>query len=153
MLRPTLEPVQARARARPRLGRGEFLDGFLALETWGNDNVSFPGACYRRYIEELYQRNALVRGELTLSGQPGAPRRHRLPRARGHVRARQHRPAGRARRALLDHIASADKQHLHLPGGHVGAVVSKSAKTRLWPELTTFWETRDGVTLAAAAEE
>ena len=47
----------------------EFLDGFLALETWGNDNVSFPGECYVRYIEELYRGDALVKGTFTLSGQ------------------------------------------------------------------------------------
>ena len=48
----------------------EFLDGFLALETWGNDNVSFPGECWRTWVEDLYRGDALARGTFSLSGKP-----------------------------------------------------------------------------------
>ena len=53
----------------------ELLDGFLALETWGNDNVAFPGECYRRYIEELYQRDKLA--QAASSRSPGGRRASR----------------------------------------------------------------------------
>jgi len=48
----------------------EFLEGFLATERWGSDNVSFPGACYARYITELYRENRLVRGGFSVAGRP-----------------------------------------------------------------------------------
>jgi hypothetical protein len=35
------------------------------------------------------------------------------------------------------------KQHLHLPGGHVGAVVSKHAAKTLWPQLEAFYAAHD----------
>ena len=59
MLRPTLRAREDASRMLDRAWDDEFLDGFLATETWGNDNVSFPGACYARYIEELYRDDKL----------------------------------------------------------------------------------------------
>jgi polyhydroxyalkanoate synthase len=44
---PHAERSRRRCHMLDRAWDDEFLDGFLALETWGNDNVSFPGACYR----------------------------------------------------------------------------------------------------------
>src|SRR5262249_46859983 len=41
MLRPTLNLSKA-VHLIDRAWNDEFLDGFLAVETWGNDNVSFP---------------------------------------------------------------------------------------------------------------
>ena len=45
--------------------------------------------------------------------------------------------------ALMDRIASPDKTLLELPGGHVGAVVSKAAQKKLWPWMSSYWAQRD----------
>ena len=57
LLRPTLPLVKAVSLAQKAWDE-PFLDGFFAVETWGNDNVSFPGSCWRTYVEELYRKNA-----------------------------------------------------------------------------------------------
>ncbi len=49
--------------------------------------------------------------------------------------------------AILEKVKSEDARHLHLPGGHVGAVVSSHARKRLWPELSDFWTERDAPSL------
>ena len=54
--------------AEPFAGHDEFLESFLATERWGHDNVSFPGACYVQYIEELYRRNRLITGGFAVAG-------------------------------------------------------------------------------------
>jgi polyhydroxyalkanoate synthase len=46
-------------------------------------------------------------------------------------------------RPLIDLVAAHDKQIVVDRGGHVGAVVSKKASTRLWPAMQTFWAQRD----------
>ena len=43
------------------------------------------------------------------------------------------------------------KERLHLPGGHVGAVVSRKAATTLWPQLSTWWRTHDHAAASSAA--
>lgn len=146
MLRPTLALSKA-VSLLDRAWNDEFLDGFLALETWGNDNVSLPGEFYRTYIEELYRRDALVDGSFMLAG-----RRVRLDEITFPTLAvtfeHDHIVPASSAAALIEHVASPDKVHLHLPGGHVGAVVSKHAAKGLWPQLVAFYERFD----AAPAE-
>jgi polyhydroxyalkanoate synthase subunit PhaC len=141
MLRPTMN-LQKAVTMLDRAWDDEFLDGFLALETWGSDNVSFPGECYRRYIEELYRGDALVRGNFTLSGSPVRLEAIQCPTLAVTFEHDAIVP-WRGAAVLLERIASEDKQRLHLPGGHVGAVVSKKAAQGLWPALSAFWARLD----------
>jgi polyhydroxyalkanoate synthase len=141
LLKPTLN-AQKVVALLDRAWDDEFLDGFLATERWGNDNVSFPGACYRRYIDELYRENRLVTGTMALAGRPA-----RLDAIDCPVLAvtfeHDHIVPAASAAALLAHVASPDKAQLHLSGGHVGAVVSRKAATGLWPQLSRWWAVRD----------
>ncbi len=137
LLRPTL-PLQKAVMVVDRADNTEFLDGFLALETWGNDNVAIPGEFYRRYLQDLYREDALIKGRLRLSNTPVHLKNLTCPTL---VVTFEHDNIVPTRSAapLLDLISSEVKQHLHLPGGHVGAVVSKHAAKTLWPKLDAFW--------------
>jgi len=141
LLKPTLGAQKAVALI-DRAWDDEFLDGFLATERWGNDNVSFPGECYRRYIRELYQENRLALGTMTLAGRPA-----RLDAIDCPVLAvtfgHDHIVPTASAAALVAQVASPDKAQLHLSGGHVGAVVSRKAAVTLWPQLSRWWATRD----------
>jgi polyhydroxyalkanoate synthase len=120
----------------------EFLDGFLAIETWGSDNISFPGACYARYVDELYRKNALLEGAFSLSGD-----RVRLEDIEAPLLCitfeHDHIVPHPSASVLLERVSSRDKHRIHLPGGHVGAVVSKKAASGLWPAISKFWSDRD----------
>lgn len=141
MIKPTMSLAKA-VTVIDRAWDDEFLDGFLAMERWGNDNVSFPGEVYRRYIEELYRDDALVNGHFLLSGQRAVLENITTPT---NVVTFEHDdivPAPCAK-ILLDMIQSPDKHHIHMNGGHVGAVVSRKAATGLWPQLADWWAERD----------
>jgi polyhydroxyalkanoate synthase subunit PhaC len=142
MLRPTLTLSKA-AYLLDRAWDDHSLDGFLALETWGNDNVWLPGEFYRRYIEELYRGDALVRGTFSLSGRPVHLQAIRCPVLNVTFEQDGIVP-WRSAAALLDLVSSVDKTHLHLKGGHVGALVSSKASESLWPKLAGFWAAHDG---------
>ena len=142
MLRPTLGLSKA-VHLLDRAESDEFLDGFVAMETWGNDNVSFPGECYRRYVRELYREDALVKGTFRLSGKRADLSRIDCPVLAITFEHDGIVPAESAA-ALLDHVSSSDAHRLHLPGGHVGAVVARSAAKGLWPAISDFWSARDG---------
>ena len=141
MLKPTLNLVKLVALV-DRAWDDEFLDGFLATERWGNDNVSFPGECYRRYIDELYRDNRLANGTMRLAG-----REARLDAIDCPVLAvtftHDHIVPLASAAALLDGVSSPDKAQLELGGGHVGAVVSRKAAQGLWPQLSRWWVARD----------
>jgi len=141
MLRPTLQAAKM-VSLLDRAWDDEFLDGFLATERWGNDNVSFPGECYARYIDELYRQNRLVRGTFTVCGRPAL-----LPSIKCPVLAvafaDDHIVPLPSAQPLIDLVGGRDKQIVVDRGGHVGAVVSRKAADRLWPALSTFWAQRD----------
>ena len=137
LLRPTLNLSKA-VHLVDRAWDDEFLDGFFALETWGSDNVSFPGECYVRYIEELYRADALAKGSFTLGGEPARLENVTCPLLVVSFEHDNIVPKAAAT-ALLELAGSRDKQHLHLPGGHVGAVVSRAASKRLWPVIDEFY--------------
>jgi polyhydroxyalkanoate synthase len=142
LLRPTLNLSKA-VHLIDRAWDDEFLDGFFALETWGNDNVSFPGEAYVRYIEELYREDRLVAGSFSLSGKPARIEAIRAPTLAITFAHDGIVPASSAE-VLVERVASSDKEHLHLPGGHVGAMVSRGAAKSLWPRISEWWRARDG---------
>jgi polyhydroxyalkanoate synthase len=150
MLRPTLPLSKAvhvvdRALKNDPVNANkwdEFEEGFRALEAWGNDNVPFPGACYVRYIEELYRKDALMKGNFTLSGKPALLERIEVPTLAIVFEHDNIVPMQNAA-VLIDKIRSTDRELLRLPGGHVGAVVSRSAQKSLWPRMSAFWAKRD----------
>jgi polyhydroxyalkanoate synthase len=141
MLRPTLQAAKM-VSLLDRAWDDEFLDGFLATEQWGTDNVSFPGECYARYIDELYRENRLVGGTFTVLGRPA--RLSSITCATLAVAfADDHIVPVASAQPLIDMVAAADKKLVVDRGGHVGAVVSKKASKRLWPAMQTFWADRD----------
>jgi polyhydroxyalkanoate synthase len=141
LLKPTL-PVTKAVGLIERAWDDEFLDGFLAIERWGNDNVGFPGAAYQRYVECLYRDNALVRGTMTLRGRPARLQSITCP-VLAVTFLDDHIVPSASAVAVTDLVSSADTTHLELRGGHVGAVVSRKAATTLWPQLSEFWGARE----------
>ncbi len=141
MLRPTLGLSKA-VHMIDKAWDDEFLDGFLALERWGSDNVSFPGECYARYIEELYQKDALAQGTFTLLGRPAKLQNVTCPLLSVTFEHDNIVPKESAA-PLIEMAGSKDKESVHLPGGHVGAVVSRAASKRLWPVLAAFFAKHD----------
>jgi polyhydroxyalkanoate synthase len=141
LLRPTM-PLHKAVTLLDKGDREEFLEGFLALETWGQDNIPFPGACFRQYIEELYRKDGLLAGTFTLSGHPVRLSDIVCPTLAitfEHDNIVPHKSAS----VLLERVGAADKEHIHLPGGHVGSVISNHAKKTLWPRISNYWATRD----------
>ncbi len=141
LLRPTLNLSKA-VHLLDRAWDDEFLDGFLALETWGSDNVSFPGAAYQRYIEELYRGNALAKGTFALGGKPARLEGVTCPTLAITFEHDNIVPWASAKE-LIDRASATDKEWLHLPGGHVGAMVSRAASKGLWPKLAKWFRDHD----------
>ncbi|MFO0603163.1 MAG: alpha/beta fold hydrolase [Polyangiales bacterium] len=129
----------------------EWLDAFLALETWVNDNVSLPGEAFREYIDRLYRHESLVAGEFALSGE-----RVRLENLRCPLLAVTFEHdlivPWKSAVELVERAGSADKERLHLKGGHVGAVVSRKAAQGLWSKLSGWWAARDAEPVSAVSE-
>jgi polyhydroxyalkanoate synthase len=116
-------------------------ESFEALETWASDNIPFPGAAYATYIEELYQKNALVRGEHHVAGKRVDLAAIRCP-VLTIAAERDNICPMPAARALNEACGSSDKELVVVPGGHVGAVVGSRAPKVLYPAMREWLKTR-----------
>ena len=141
MLKPTAALAKGMALL-DRGGDGGWLEGFLAVERWASDNVSFPGAAYVDWLQRMYRDNALMRGQYRLQGRPADLSRITCPLHAIMFEDDHIVPAASAQ-ALVDRVSSEDVVTLRLRGGHVGAVVARRAATTLWPAMSEFWASRD----------
>ena len=48
----------------------KYIEQFRAFDRWTEEHIPFPGACFRQTARDLSQGNKLVRGEMTLDGEP-----------------------------------------------------------------------------------
>jgi polyhydroxyalkanoate synthase len=114
---------------------------FVALESWLDDNSAFPGGVYRRYIRDLYQDNALVRGAFTLGGDIVDLRKITAPLLNV-IALKDHICAPPASRALMPLVSSTDKRALEFDTGHIGLTTSRKSHEALWPEIAAWLEAR-----------
>ena len=113
------------------------IQSFHAMEIWSNDNVSIPGGFFRTYIQEYYQNNALYHGTLTIDGKVVDLSQLKVPVL--NVSAEHdHIAPPESSNALKEIIPQT--QNLVMPGGHIGAVLSRRASKTLWPQLSAFYQ-------------
>ena len=41
-----------------------FVNEYLTMETWLNDNIAVPGEVFRQFVKYLYQQNLLVKNQM-----------------------------------------------------------------------------------------
>lgn len=122
------------------LDNAKFLEFFRCLETWINDNVSIPDAFFEDLINQLYRKDALLRGQLRFASGPVLLEKIKVPlltiaAAEDHIVPVASATAG------LERVQSANKRTEVLPGGHIGVVVGGLARRRLWPLLLEWMAT------------
>ncbi|HWM88519.1 MAG TPA: alpha/beta fold hydrolase [Kofleriaceae bacterium] len=136
MLRPTGQ-VAKWIGLIDRIDDEKHREAFAALETWASDNIPFPAAAYRTYIGQLYQENALIRGEHVALGRRVSLDHIRCP-VLCVVAERDTICPPAAATALLDRVGSVDRTLLTIQGGHVGAVVGSRAPRELYAPLADW---------------
>ncbi|MBF0625552.1 MAG: class III poly(R)-hydroxyalkanoic acid synthase subunit PhaC [Magnetococcales bacterium] len=103
------------------------LENFLRMEYWINDSPDQPGETLRQYVRDMYQRNALVAGNVTIGGRKVDLANLTMPILNVY--------------ATLDHLVppdgskilgklckSSDYNEMSFKGGHIGIYVSGRAQ-------------------------
>jgi polyhydroxyalkanoate synthase len=109
----------------------KFLDSFLDLEYWVNDNVPFAGGIWQEYITWLYQENRLYKDNLYIGPFKASLKNLACPLLTL-VATDDHIVPPAAAEPLHNLAGSPDKEIKYFAGGHVGIISS----SRLFPELT-----------------
>lgn len=122
-------------------GDAERVRHFVALESWLDDNVAFPGGVYREYIRTLYQDDLLCSGTMRIAGAPVDLRKLTAPLLNV-IALRDHICAPPAARALMPLVGSQDKEALEFDTGHIGLTTSRRSLSELWPRISDWLEKR-----------
>lgn len=122
----------------------DFVENFARMETWLADGVDVPGKVYRQFIEEIYQKNALARNELTVGGRHVDLDRIDVPTIQI-VGEYDHLVPPESSVPFNDLIASADVHTIEFPTGHVGLSVSSRSHADLWPQVCDWFAERSTV--------
>ncbi len=109
----------------------------LALESWVNDNIPVAGEAFREFVKNLYQRNLLVKGELSLGGRRVDLGRIACPLLLL-TAGKDHLIAPASTEGIRPHVASSDIASMEIGAGHVGLVVGSKAHQTLWPAATRW---------------
>jgi polyhydroxyalkanoate synthase subunit PhaC len=138
----SLNPVDAAFQlARLALDAGDErrVRHLVALQSWLEDKLAFPGGVYREYIGRLYQDNALIRGEFSLGGEPIDLKKVVAPLLNV-IGLRDYICAPPASRALMELVSSTEKRVLEFDTGHIGIAAGRRAYQQLWPEAVAWME-------------
>jgi polyhydroxyalkanoate synthase subunit PhaC len=137
LIKPIQNVLEKSSALYELMGETHSLSGYFAMERWINDNIPMAGETFRQFVTELYQRDALVRGEFRFGD-----RRIDLGRVTCPVllltATADHLVPPSSTEGIRRALGSKDVQSMHVDAGHVGLVVGGKAQKTLWPAATRW---------------
>jgi polyhydroxyalkanoate synthase len=124
-----------------RLADDDFVRFFLAMETWLEDSVSFPGRAFTEWVD-LYRTDALARGELMLGGRQVKLDRVESPLLTLVADGDYITPPVSS--LAIERLAPrAEHKIVKLKGGHIGLATGSAAHQKMWPEVAAWLAAHD----------
>jgi polyhydroxyalkanoate synthase len=136
LLRPLDRPM-GYVRLWDNLWDRDYVFNWRIRNRWANDQIPFPGECYRQMVKELLRENKLMTGELMLGGRRVDLRRVTCSVLNA-IAQHDHIAPFPSTQPLLSLVGSEDKQELLVKGGHVSLIAGKNAILRLWPTVSDW---------------
>jgi polyhydroxyalkanoate synthase len=120
-----------------RMDDVKFVEEFLTMESWINDNVAIPGEVFRDFVKHLYQQNLLAKNRMQVGRRVVDLRRITCPVL--NLLATQDTLVPPAQSApFTDLIGSEDKKTIELATGHIGLAMGSAAQRELWPQAVAW---------------
>jgi len=113
------------------------IHNFLRMEKWIFDSPDQAGETIRKFVNDLYKKNKLVKGELEIGGRKVDLRKIDMPLL--NIYAQQdHLVPPSSSKPLGDLVSSKDVTTQSFPVGHIGMYVSSKSQKELGP-LIAEW--------------
>ena len=119
------------------------VESWHAMNTWVSDNIPFAGAAFRQLIVDFYRENRLVKGTLTVRGEPVDLKNLRASFLNV-LASTDHIVPCQQSQAVAELIGSKDKETMQVAGGHIGLMAGSGAKKGTWPRIDDWLAARSG---------
>ncbi len=137
MLKPVRNLVAKPLTLLERADDKRFVDEFLTMETWLNDNVPVAGGVFRQFVKSLYQQNLLVKNQMRLGRKTVNLSRITCPVLNLMATQDDLVPPAQSE-PFNDLIGSTDRKTIKLATGHIGMAVGSAAHRELWPQAVAW---------------
>jgi polyhydroxyalkanoate synthase len=141
LLKPVQNLLEKPLNFFENLDNDEFVEDFLTMETWLNDNIAVPGEIFREFVKYLYQQNLLVQGRMPVGVSTVDLGRIRCPVM--NIMARNDDLVPCAQSAPFnDLVGSTDRSSIVFPAGHIGLAIGSKAQREVWPQVVKWLAAR-----------
>jgi polyhydroxyalkanoate synthase len=131
------EPVDKECQLRNE----ETIKNFLRMEKWIFDSPDQAGETFRQFFKDCYQKNLLIKNEMTLNGKKINLKNITMPLL--NVMAEfDHLVPNDASKPLSDAVSSSDKEMLVFPTGHIGIFVGSKSQKEVCPRIAGWLKPR-----------
>jgi polyhydroxyalkanoate synthase len=137
LLKPVQNLLDKPMNFLENLDNDEFVEDFVTMETWLNDNIAVPGKVFREFVKYLYQQNLLVQGRLPVGKQLVDLRRITCPVLNIMARADDLVPCAQSA-PFNDLVGSPDRRSIMFPAGHIGMAIGSKAQREVWPQVVAW---------------
>ena len=133
MLKPVQNLIEKPINLFERLEDDKFVEDYLTMEMWLNDNIAVPGEVFRQFVKGLYQQNLLTQNRMTVGAETVNLREITCPVLNIMGRNDDLVPCAQSM-PFNDLIGSTDRKSIVFDSGHIGLAVGAKAQAQLWPE-------------------
>jgi polyhydroxyalkanoate synthase len=137
MLSPVRNLLGKPVTLMERMDDEKFVEEFLTMENWINDNVPVPGEVFRDFVKYLYQQNLLVKNQMRVGRETVDLRRITCPVLNLLARQDTLVPPSQSE-PFTDLVGSTDKKTIELATGHIGLAMGSAAQRELWPQAVKW---------------
>jgi polyhydroxyalkanoate synthase len=150
MLKPIGNLVEKPLRFYEHMGDPTFIDDFLTMEGWLNDNVPVAGETFREFVKYLYQQNRLVKGTMPVGRHVVNLRNITCPVLNLMATKDDLVPCGQSL-PFNDLVGSTDRKTMQITAGHIGLAMGTKAQKELWPSVVEWLTERSQPEAASQA--
>jgi len=118
------------------------LTNYLRMEKWIADSPDQAGACFLQFMEDLYQQNKLIAGELEVGGNKVNLKKLTMPILNVYA-TEDHLVPPSATKPLGEYVGTQDYEIYPFQGGHIGVFVGNRSQKELAPKVAQWLKDRD----------
>jgi poly[(R)-3-hydroxyalkanoate] polymerase subunit PhaC len=141
MLKPFKQGVNKYINLVENIDNANFVQNFLRIEKWLYDTPTIAGETFKQWIEEIYQKNLLVKNEMKIGENVIDLSKINIP-ILNIVAEEDHLVSPRCSVALNDAVSSVDKRLMHFHTGHVGLIASSYSQNNVLPKVGQWLRVR-----------
>jgi polyhydroxyalkanoate synthase len=141
MLKPFKQGANKYLNLVENIDNAKFVQNFLRMEKWLYDTPSIAGETFKQWIEDIYQKNLLVKNEMWIGENLVDLSKINVPLL-NIVAEEDHLVSPQCSVALNDSVSSMDKRLMHFHTGHVGLIASSYSQNNVLPKVGQWLRVR-----------